>query len=126
MAYCTSCGHQLAYFETIKSLGGVKRCSQCNMNFNQVKQYWLGAMQQQFNQGGVSAEFEQTLYRALQEARMPPDFGQPIVQQVQYLRNITENNRLNQIKDRWLATIQQEFDQGGVSANLEQRIKQNL
>jgi hypothetical protein len=103
MAYCNSCGHQLAFSETVKSLGGGKRCNQCNMKFNQIKYYWLGAIQQQFNQGGVSAEFEQTLYRSLQEVRMPPDFGQPIVQQVQYLRNITETNRLNQIKDRWLS-----------------------
>ena len=102
------------------------RCPQCNMKFDQAKNYWLGAMHQQFSQGGVSADFEQSLYRAFQEIRMPPDLGQPIVQQVQYLRNITETNRLNQIKDHWLATIQREFDQGGVSVDLEQQVKQKL
>jgi len=57
---------------------------------------------------------------------MPTDVGQPIVQRLQQLRAMAETRRFTQIKEHWLKTMQQAFDQGGVSAELEQQIVQNL
>lgn len=90
MANCDSCGNSLAFLETLKSLAGTKRCNQCNTRYEQIKNYWLDSMQQQFNQGGVPADLEQAVYRNLQETRTPPDIGRLVVQQLQYLRNLSE------------------------------------
>jgi len=96
------------------------------MRYDQAKNYWLEVIQQRFDQGGNPIELEQALYQNFQEIRMPTDVGQPIVQRLQQLRAMAETRRFTQIKEHWLKTMQQAFDQGGVSAELEQQIVQNL
>lgn len=126
MANCSTCGNKFAFFEAMKNLTGPKRCDQCNARYNQVSAYWLGLMQQIFDQGHNPIELEQSMYRNFQDVRMPPDLGQPIIQKLQQLRAMAETRRFNQIKEHWLKTIQQAFDQDGVSAELEQDILKNL
>jgi len=126
MANCSTCGNKLAFFEAVKNLTGLKRCDQCNARYNQVSDYWLGLMQQMFNQGGNPIELEQSMYRNFQDIRMPPDLGQPAIQKLQQLCAMADTRRFNQIKEHWLKTIQQAFDQDGVPAELEQDILKNL
>ena len=119
MAYCRSCGTQLSFFGSIKAIGS-KRCDQCNARYNQASVYWLDRMQHIFDQGGNPIELEQLMYQQFQEMRMPPDVSQPIIQRLHQLRSMADARRFNQIKDHWLGVIQQAFNQGGVTAELEQ------
>jgi hypothetical protein len=95
MANCSTCGNKFAFFEAMKNLIGPKRCDQCLAKFGQSSQYWLGLMQQQFDQGGIAADLEQAIYRNFQEINMPSDIGQPVIQRFQYLRNLSEIRRGN-------------------------------
>ena len=125
MANCSSCGIQLSFFGSIKAIGS-KRCAQCNARYNQASEYWLNLIQQRFDQGGNPIKLEQAMYQNFQEIRMPTDVGQPIVQHLQHLCAMAETRRFTQIKEHWLKTIQQAFDQDGVSAVLEQEIIKQL
>lgn len=102
MANCSSCGIQLSFFGTLKTFGGPRRCDSCIARFDQAGHYWLGLAQQHFDQGGVPADLEQAVYRNFQEIRMPPDMGGPVVQRVQYLRNLSEirNGNVPKIQTR--------------------------
>jgi hypothetical protein len=110
---------QLSFFGSIKAIGS-KRCDQCNARYSQASAYWLGQMQQIFDQGGNPIEIEQLMYRQFQEMRMPTDVSQPVIQKLHQLRSMADARRFNQVKDHWLGAIQQAFNQGGVTAELEQ------
>jgi len=90
MANCSTCGNNLTFFETVKTLMGTKRCDQCQSRFHQTSEYWLNLIEKEFHRGGVPLDLEHALYRNFQEVRVPPDVGQSVISQLKYFRNLSE------------------------------------
>lgn len=90
MATCVVCNKELSLFETMKNVGKIKCCSQCNTRLLQAQKYWLDSLERAFAEGGVSQQMEQALLQNFRELRMIEELAQPVFQRLQYLRNLSE------------------------------------
>jgi hypothetical protein len=122
MANCEACGNALRFFENLRTIGSAKRCDACIARFNQICDDWLQKLQTQFDQQGVTNEAEEAVLRGLQEACVPTDLGNRVVERMRYLRHLT----FKQICNDWLKKLQTQFDQQGVTSETEEILLRNL
>lgn len=88
MAACSVCNRDLGFFGSINNR--FQRCKQCGQRLGQIQQQMLSSLEQTFPTVGISPIMEQGIIRGLNEARMPPDLGDPVLIRCRYLRALTD------------------------------------
>lgn len=55
-----------------------------------VVNYWQSELKRTFDAGGVTEQFEHSLYAEFQRLRMPQDVAAPFIRHLHYIRNLSE------------------------------------
>lgn len=95
MAQCVSCGNPLPFFENLSKIGQVKRCNNCISRFTSIQQQWLAEINRLFSHAGVEGGMKNAIIQHLTKENVPPEYGQPVLQQFErfhYLTNIRYGN----------------------------------
>ena len=71
-------------------MAGKGRCKQCDTQLVQEQRQWIVRIDEAFSRGGVSVEMQQAISQRFQQVRMPTDLGTPVMQHLQYLRQLSE------------------------------------
>jgi hypothetical protein len=119
MAQCVICNKQLGFFENVLAMT-TKRCSDCDARMREIQQNVAQSIEYAFQQGGVSQEMEQTIYKRFNEVNLPRDLGEPVIQRLLQLRNLTDIRRFEMLQRKLLADVDISFKENTLTADREQ------
>lgn len=90
MAACTICMAEFTFFENLTNRG-IQRCKKCDVKMKDLAKHSTAVMWEVFNWDHyLTPEHEQRLLDLFTEAKMPLDLGGPVVQQLRYIRQLSE------------------------------------
>lgn len=92
MASCTICSTEFTFFENLTNRS-IQRCKKCDTRMKELAKNTTAAMWQVFNRDHyLTADHEQKVLTYFTQEKMPLDLGQPVIQQLRYIRQLSEIN----------------------------------